>query len=76
MSVDQMRKAIIDVYPGTSWLNRVYRMGDNQIIAIYYKFKKEGKFDKVKPQKSPGENFHQMTIYDYISDLRKGENVK
>lgn len=38
MSIQQMRKAIEDVYQGESWKHKVSRMSDNQIIAIYHKF--------------------------------------
>lgn len=39
-------------------------MRDNQICAIYNKFKKDGMFDE-KPSK-PGDEYYQYTIFDYI----------
>lgn len=50
ISVEQMRSAIFDVYPGCSWKDRVRCMADNQVIAVYYSFCEKGKFDK-KPAK-------------------------
>lgn len=38
MSVDLMRDAILKVYDGQKWKDKVARMSDNQIIAVYYKF--------------------------------------
>ena len=38
MSVDLMREAILKVYDGQKWTDKVARMSDNQIIAVYYKF--------------------------------------
>lgn len=43
MTVDQMRAALLQVYPGPGWQVKVLAMHDNQIIAIYAKFKKEGR---------------------------------
>lgn len=45
MSVEQMREAISRVYPNWKWLNRVKKMEDKQVMAIYYKFLNEGVFD-------------------------------
>lgn len=50
MSVEAMRAAIFDVYPGWAWKDRVRNMADNQVIAVYYSFCEKGKFDK-KPKK-------------------------
>jgi hypothetical protein len=38
MSVEQMKKAVQDAYPGKKWRDKVSRMGSGQIIALYYKF--------------------------------------
>ena len=43
MTVDQMRKEIRKAYSGERWQLKIDKMLDDQIIAIYYKFKKEGK---------------------------------
>lgn len=46
MTVRQMRDAIADVYPNNTWKYKVNAMPDCQVIAVYYKFKETGKFDK------------------------------
>lgn len=38
MSVADMRAAIAKVYPGISWKNKVARMADQQVMAIYFSF--------------------------------------
>ena len=38
MSVEQMRKSIEQVYPGGRWKDKVSKMKDGQVIAIYTKF--------------------------------------
>lgn len=48
MSTDQMRSEISKVYPGKKWSDKVKKMSDNQVIAIYRKFLQEGKFTKKK----------------------------
>lgn len=45
MTVEEMRYAISKVYPGDTWRNRVAKMSDNQVVALYYKFLEGGKFD-------------------------------
>ena len=43
MSVDQMRAIIKTQYKGAyKWINRVNKMADNQIIAIYYRMLRSG----------------------------------
>lgn len=43
MSIEQMRAAVISVYPGKKWKERVDRMPDAQVVAIYKSFVQEGK---------------------------------
>ena len=62
MLMDDMRAAITSVYPNATWKYRVDKMGDNQVIAIYYKFQEEGKFDKKKKEKVTG----QLTVFDFV----------
>lgn len=44
MSVQQMRAAIYDVYPGRKWKIKVQNMPDDQVVAVYYSFLEKGKF--------------------------------
>lgn len=45
MTVEEMRYAISKVYPGDKWRNKVAKMPDNQIVALYCKFLEGGKFN-------------------------------
>lgn len=62
MIVDNMRAAIMDVYPGGKWRRKVEKMYDDQVIAVYNKFLNNGTFEKkeipireknTKPQRGP-----------------------
>lgn len=38
MSVDQMRAVLCKQYGGAyKWINRVSKMSDNQVMAVYYR---------------------------------------
>ena len=50
MSINQMRAAIAEVYTGNKWKRKVEKMHDDQIIAVYYKFLKNGKFEQHEPE--------------------------
>jgi hypothetical protein len=41
-----MRGEISKVYPGPKWKEKVKKMSDSQILAIYNSFKNCGKFKK------------------------------
>lgn len=43
MSIEQMRYAITKVYQGEKWNQKVSRMCNEQVIAVYHKFFKLGK---------------------------------
>lgn len=50
MTIEQMRKHLAnDTEYGAAWSQRVYKMHDNQVIAVYNKFLAEGRFNK-KPK--------------------------
>ena len=69
MTVDRMRAEIAKVYNAPRWIARVQAMPDNQVIAIYHKFLKVGKFDKPRHLRKK-EEYEQLTIFDYTT---KGE---
>lgn len=46
MTTNEKRAAIARVYSSESWQEKVSKMSDNQVIAIYRKFLADGKFDK------------------------------
>lgn len=43
MTNDQMREKVEAAYDGDKWKQKVRRMPDDQIVAIYYRFLKSGK---------------------------------
>lgn len=43
MKIDQMRNEIKEVYPNKTWSNKVDRMLDDQVLAVYYSFLKDGR---------------------------------
>jgi hypothetical protein len=65
-----MREAIRKVYDSESWSIKVDRMYDDQVIAIYLKFEKEGKL-KPQPDIYPKRPFKQpkavqLSFEDYL----------
>lgn len=72
-TIEQMRSRIIDQYTNPQWKDRVKAMKSSQVMAVYYRMLEYGKFDSeptlrkgYKDQKKPMEQYHQMTIFDYI----------
>lgn len=45
MSPEQKRAAITRVYPGDTWQERVEKMSDSQVSAIYLRLLDKGKLD-------------------------------
>ena len=43
MTIDQMRTHITEKYKGDGWANRVKRMSDRQVCAIYYRMLEDEK---------------------------------
>lgn len=41
--IEQKRQAIAAVYRSFSWATKVKAMTDNQVIAVYLRFKQSGK---------------------------------
>lgn len=53
-SVEHMRSAISDAYPGEGWKYRCEHMHENQVIAIYRSLMKRGVFDSGSKQSCGG----------------------
>lgn len=49
--IESMRDDISKVYDGPRWKERVRYMHDDQVIAVWNKFKESGKFEKRKTNK-------------------------
>ena len=67
-SINSMREDVADAYDGPSWKNRVWRMEDEQIIALWYSFKEKGKFNK-KPIKA--QKVHKKSVGNLSKDAAK-----
>ena len=61
-TLEQMRIEISNVYPNTTWENKVKRMADNQVIAIYNKFLKDGKLVKKRESHRKGQREEQLRM--------------
>ena len=74
-NVEKMRHLISQVYGPTAekWILRCQNMPTNQVVAIYFRMKKKGKFDKrrkgVKQRQQAAEQYYQMTLWDYGYEL-------
>lgn len=71
----EMREAIRKVYQTTSWRDKVDKMYDDQVIAIYLRFEKEGKLNKVMKRERPKVYSEpvQLNIFDFIK--KGGDNA-
>ena len=79
MTIDQERTYIMQ-HPkyknSVKWKDRVMRMPDPQVHAIYKKFQNVDykKVEKeIKAQKEDNANYHQIHMFEYMEEL-KGEN--
>lgn len=62
-----MREKISDLYSGLGWRDKVARMYDDQVIAIYYSCLERGMFDKPSASKSlNGKRAKQLSIFDIL----------
>ena len=67
MTVDQMREKITDAYSGLGWKDRVARMEDDQVIAIYHTCEERGVFEKTSACRSlDGRRVKQLSIDDIL----------
>lgn len=71
MNVELMRSEINKVYLGNSWRERVKRMSDEQVIAVYHSFLRNDKFKKhatntINTVKEPHEP-RQLTFDDILA---------
>lgn len=79
MNLHEMRDFISKAYPGQAWKNRVKKMGENQIIAIYYSMMNREKtqreiyvgFDEAAVCKD--RSYEQLTLFDILKGERDNE---
>ena len=67
MNVETMRSEIAKVYSGDGWKNKVKKMPENQVVAVYLNFKKTGMFDI--QNKLENNNFGRQLTFD---DIKRG----
>ena len=75
MSVEQMRDAIADVYTGWAWKDKVARMPDDQVMAIYFKFQSSGILDGSKVLKPNGEEKKEAKCVNPFFQKQVGEQL-
>ena len=46
MTVEEMRVLVTKVYPNETWEARVRGMSDEQVMALYFKFRDNGRLDR------------------------------
>mgnify|MGYP001205236576 CR=1 FL=1 len=62
-----MRKMVSDKYYSNNWANRVRKMEDKQVVAIYYKMLENGEFDNKRIRRF---NQNQQLTF---SDIKRGD---
>ena len=77
MTINAMREAIKKAVGTESWSIKVDRMYDDQVIAIYLKFEKEGKL-KPQPDIFPKQPFKKPKVTQLSFDeiIRRKEDGK
>lgn len=68
ISIETMRSAVRGLYDSWIWRERVKKMPDKQIMAIYYKSLENGKFKK---KGTPGRKPTQITLFDLYPEAMK-----
>ena len=67
MTVAQMRDKVSNMYDHWMWRDRVAKMDDKQVMAIYFSTLERDP-DKLEPEKkNKGVKYRQMTIFDFIN---------
>lgn len=74
MTVEQMRNQISEIYSGFTWKDRVEKMPDDQVIAIWHTFQERGTFDKPSAAKSvDGRRVKQLSVFDILKEKKKDD---
>jgi len=74
MNLHEMRNFISKAYPGQKWKNRVKKMGEDQIIAIYYSMinrhnpllQRDTHIGLDEATVGKDESYTQLTIFDIL----------
>ena len=76
MTIDQEKSYILQhpLYKNSmTWRNRVMRMPDNQVHAIYKQFQKVDykKLEKeIRNKNKENEKYHQMNMFEYMEGIK------
>lgn len=70
--VENLRIAVASAYPGKKWQEKVKYMPDNQIIAIYNHFVRDGVFNKIRTPRNKSNGCKQLTLWDFGIDPAGG----
>ena len=63
MTMNEMRRFVSERYPNDNWKDKVERMPENQVMALYYKFMAEPK--KKETKAGVAEEAHQLSFADF-----------
>lgn len=69
INIETKRFYISNAYEGIGWKEKVMRMRPAQVVAVYNKFKKDGKIDAVRRRLQPTKKdiqVHQISIAEYM----------
>lgn len=67
-----MREKIADVYGGKTWKDKVAKMEDDQVTAIYLSFLEKGVFDgryPIKKLEDTPQIVQQLSIDDFVEGV-------
>lgn len=74
MTVECMRDWLREVYPFPKWQDKVDRMHEPQVIAVYYNMRKLNKLSPKKKNQQT-EQSHQISIWEWmIQNERNGKD--
>jgi len=77
ISIKEMRIAISSAYNSKSWHERVFKMGNRQVVAIYNSMRDSPRYKLVNGQfiileetiPKQVEEYHQMDIWEYFNSI-------
>lgn len=64
MTTNEIRRRVADLYDGPAWKQRVSRMPDNQVYAIYRSAEKRKLSTPIKHEPQP----HQINIWEWAAE--------
>ena len=65
MNIETMRREIAKVYTGNGWQKKVKAMPENQVVAVYHTFQKNGKLNQPRRVQT-GPVYTQLTFDDIL----------